>query len=281
MKLLKTLSIVVIITLFAIGCGSSGDGPTPPSAKTTTVTGTVLDGNGNPIEGAEVTIMSDPVTVTTDAKGKFTATVDIGTHTIEIKMDSILIHSGQINCEENTPLLIGNITTDYDPIDITSCNDDNNIDQPDLTGNPYWSSNTATIDSEVMLSVPVDEDTKYLTVTLHHTQNEGGQWIAIGGFGLQLVTPGQAQTVSVPVNINFTFSSPQTGNYFPTITLQAEESGIDKIDYTGGSDKLTNNDDLYVINNGDKYVRKKHNESPENADMKISCFLIPILSVTE
>jgi hypothetical protein len=118
MKILKSVSIVVFITLFAIGCGSS-------------VSGTVLDDNGNPIEGAAVTIMSCSVTVTTDANGFFSATVEIGTHTLEIEMDSILIHSEQIIIEGNAPLQLSNITTNYDPDTIDNDGDSYTENQGD------------------------------------------------------------------------------------------------------------------------------------------------------
>ncbi len=49
------------------GCGS---GEFDESTRTT-VSGTVLDTDGDPIEGAKVTIQSDPVTETTDKEGKF------------------------------------------------------------------------------------------------------------------------------------------------------------------------------------------------------------------
>jgi hypothetical protein len=113
MKILKAVSIFLFISFLAIGCGSSGGGGGEDPPPTTTVSGTVLDNNNNPIAGAEVTIMSDPVTVITDTEGKFTATVEIGTHTIEIKKGAVLIHSGQINCEENTPLSLSSINYDY------------------------------------------------------------------------------------------------------------------------------------------------------------------------
>ena len=150
MKILKSVSIIVFITLFAIGCGSSGGGgddTQPSSTKKTTVSGTVLDDNGNPIEGAAVTIMSDPVTVTTDATGFFSATVEIGTHTLEIKMGSILIHSEQIICEENTPLQLSNITANYDP-------DSNDIDND---GDSYTENQGDCNDSDITINPGAEE----------------------------------------------------------------------------------------------------------------------------
>jgi hypothetical protein len=116
LKILKILAIFLVITVYAIGCGSSGGGSdNPPSVKTTTVSGTVLDMNGNPIEGAEVTITSNPVTVDTDVDGRFSAIVEVGNHEIVIKKGIEEIYSGNFTCYEDTPLSIGNIQSSYDP----------------------------------------------------------------------------------------------------------------------------------------------------------------------
>ncbi len=116
MKMFKSLSIILLAAFLAIGCGSSEDKPKPSSTKTTTVSGTVLDAFGNPINGAEVVISSDPVTVNTDADGKFSATVEVGNHEIVIKKGTEEIYFGNFTCYENTPLSLSNIKTSYDPI---------------------------------------------------------------------------------------------------------------------------------------------------------------------
>ena len=81
-KYLSGLIVLILIAFMLAACGSSGgDGDgngggngNGGSTAMTTVSGTVLDINGDSIEGAEVTISSDPVTVTTDANGFFSAT---------------------------------------------------------------------------------------------------------------------------------------------------------------------------------------------------------------
>lgn len=103
----------------------------------------------------------------------------------------------------------------------------------------------------------------------------GGSWIATGGFGALTITPKQAQSVSVPVQITFIDSTPQSGNYFPTITLcrSKEEcmSGTDmNISYAGSG----------TVTDGETYTRV-HNEGFENVRKSDSCYIIPVLSVTE
>ncbi len=130
MKILKMLSIFVFITLFAIGCGSSGGGgDNPPSTKTTTVSGTVLDVNGNPIQGAKVTITSTPVTVDTDSSGNFSATVEVGDHHISILVATEEIYSNDFSCSEE-PYLFTAIPTQYDP----------NAIYPDADGDGHYSN---------------------------------------------------------------------------------------------------------------------------------------------
>jgi hypothetical protein len=163
--------------------------------------------------------------------------------------------------------------------DDESCNDDNNIDQPDMTGSPIWSSSTTSFGSEVQLNVPVDKDTGYVNVVLHHTQNEGGRWIATGGFGAIAITPGNAQSVSVPVQISAIDTTPQPGNYFPTITICRSEaeclSGTDtNVSYAGGGTAGG------TVTSGDMYMRV-HNEGFENVRNSSSCYIVPILTVTQ
>ncbi len=113
-----------VCMLFILGgCGSGGGGGTVvPALQKIEVNGTVLDSNGNPVAGAEVTINSDPVTVTTDSKGYFSAMVEAGDHTIVIKKDSMVIYSGPIKLNEGTTLSLSGISTalynmaDYMPL---------------------------------------------------------------------------------------------------------------------------------------------------------------------
>ncbi len=117
MKSFKSAGLIILITFLAISCGSSGGDSTTPSAKTTIVSGTVLDGNGNPVEGAEVTIHSDPVKTTTNSNGKFSVEVEVGDHRLVIVKGSEEIHSENITCYENTPYSMGDIKTSHNPVD--------------------------------------------------------------------------------------------------------------------------------------------------------------------
>ncbi|MCK5506464.1 MAG: carboxypeptidase regulatory-like domain-containing protein [Thermodesulfovibrionia bacterium] len=90
-------------------CGSDGGGETPR----TTVSGTVLDANGDPVSGAQVTISSDPVTATADSDGNFSCEVEVGEHSMEIAVGDVSIYSGTITCIEGESLLLGTINTSY------------------------------------------------------------------------------------------------------------------------------------------------------------------------
>jgi hypothetical protein len=109
--LLITIAVFIMATLPSCGGGGGGNGG---EGDATTVYGTVLDIFGNPISGAQVTITSDPVTVTTDSNGNFSAKVTVGDHSIKITMDSQVIYSGSFTCYEDTPYDFGNIHTSYD-----------------------------------------------------------------------------------------------------------------------------------------------------------------------
>ncbi len=96
--------IFIVSTLILLaGCGS-GD------QKTTTVTGNVFDKLGNPIEGAEVTINSNPVMVTTDSNGFFSARVEVGNHEIFIRKGAEEIFSGKFTCDI-APFSMGEMRT--------------------------------------------------------------------------------------------------------------------------------------------------------------------------
>ena len=113
-RLPHIIAMIIIAAGLFIACGSGGDDP-PITTPTTTVSGTVLDGNGDPIEGAEVTISSDPVKTSTENNGNFSVDVEVGSHDLKIMMDSVEIHSETISCEEGKPLLLGEIETSYLP----------------------------------------------------------------------------------------------------------------------------------------------------------------------
>ncbi len=56
----------------------------------------------------------DPVNVTTDSGGNFSAEIKVGTHEIVIKKDSEEIYKSTFSCDKDTPL--GDINTSYDKV---------------------------------------------------------------------------------------------------------------------------------------------------------------------
>jgi len=113
MKFFNLAITILAISILAIGCGgSSGNGNNDGDA-TPNVFGKVLDANGNALEGATVTISSNPVTVITDSDGDFSATVEIGEHEIKIEKDSIVIWSSSFSTVENQAHIFAKIITTY------------------------------------------------------------------------------------------------------------------------------------------------------------------------
>jgi hypothetical protein len=108
------LIAMIIIAVYSASCGSGGGDPPPadpPPAEKVTATGTVHGKDGNAIEGAEVTISSDPVTVITDKNGYFSVEVEVGNHEIVIKKGSEEIYSGTFSCDGGATCALGNINT--------------------------------------------------------------------------------------------------------------------------------------------------------------------------
>ena len=151
------------------------------------------------------------------------------------------------------------------------------MNQPDLTGAPRWASSSARFGSSITLSVPVDSETGYVNVVVHHTRKESGNWIAIAGVGIQSVTPGRTQTVPVSVRINpLPGTTALNGDYFPTITLCrsagecTSNTGM-QITYSGHGTTVTS---------GVNYNRAIF-EGLREVSWTTSCYSIPILEVTE
>ena len=64
-----------------------------------TISGTLLDGSGNPLDGYILELYSDPVIVTTDAAGEFSFTdTEVGSHTLIVKNGSgVTLHTFTLN----------------------------------------------------------------------------------------------------------------------------------------------------------------------------------------
>lgn len=104
----KTVILAMIFCLSLVGCGGGGGGGggggenNTPSPVNSAVSGTVLDVSGAPINSAQVTISSTPITLLTDADGKFSAEVEIGNHTIVIKVGASTVYNSTFTCNEAT-----------------------------------------------------------------------------------------------------------------------------------------------------------------------------------
>ena len=118
MKSIIAVSLILLISFLTIGCGgSSGNGNNNANATLkTNVFGTVLDANGNAVEGATVTISSNPVIVITESDGDFSAAVEIGEHEIKIEKDSAVIWSRNFSIVENQAYIFSEIITTYNEL---------------------------------------------------------------------------------------------------------------------------------------------------------------------
>ncbi len=106
------LSLVMLIT----GCGGGGGGNssvTPEELTTISVTGKILDSSNNPISGATVTITSDPVVVTTNQWGEFSAKVAPGEHTITVTKNNVTLYRSTFTAQEGSHIALGSITPNY------------------------------------------------------------------------------------------------------------------------------------------------------------------------
>lgn len=119
------LLIMCVLTIVSLGCSDSGGSRNRANVDPdrVSVSGTVNDINGTPVEGALVTITSDPVSATTDSQGGFVALVVPGSHTITITMVSTEIYKYAFTCEADTPMDLGVLQTSHDPIRAASDDD--------------------------------------------------------------------------------------------------------------------------------------------------------------
>ena len=93
---------MVFIVLLLAGCGGGGGsggeddgdgaGAGGADASLVTVSGKVVDSNGDAVPGAKVLINSDPVIVFTDAEGFFTVEVHPGDHSITVSFGDVVLY---------------------------------------------------------------------------------------------------------------------------------------------------------------------------------------------
>jgi hypothetical protein len=108
-KWFKALTILSMLIL-VVSCGGGGSGSNGGgTVSSATVSGTVLDSNGDPVSGALVTITSTPVTTNTDSNGDFTALVEVGDHTIIVTSGNSTVYQGNFSASDTTPIDLGDL----------------------------------------------------------------------------------------------------------------------------------------------------------------------------
>jgi len=109
-RALRAISILSIMVLF-IGCGGGGGGGSADSEnqEKVIVSGRVLDSNGIPVPSATVTIESNPVIVTTEMSGSFSAEVYPGNHTIKVSMGGVTFYQDTFTAGAGAPVSLGDL----------------------------------------------------------------------------------------------------------------------------------------------------------------------------
>jgi hypothetical protein len=110
-KWLASLLTILSMLFFIVSCGGGGGGNGGGGqASNSTVSGTVLDSNNDPVSGAMVTITSTPVTTYTDSNGDFFAQVEVGDHTITVTSGNSTVYTGNFSVSDTSPVNLGGLT---------------------------------------------------------------------------------------------------------------------------------------------------------------------------
>jgi chitodextrinase len=107
--------ILLSLVMFLTGCGGGGGNSSvnPEEQTTISVTGKIVGSDNNPITGATVTITSDPVVVTTNQWGEFSAKVAPGEHTITVTKGNETLYRSTFTAQEGSHVTLGSIVPNY------------------------------------------------------------------------------------------------------------------------------------------------------------------------
>jgi hypothetical protein len=113
------LSVIIFtLVIFITGCGGGGGSSpsvSPEELTTVNVTGKIIGSDNNPIAGATVTFTSDsdPLVVTTDQWGEFSAKVAPGDHAITITNGNETLYRSTFTAKQGSHIALGTITPNY------------------------------------------------------------------------------------------------------------------------------------------------------------------------
>lgn len=102
-----TLVPLALLALLAGGCGGGGGGG--DGSPLATVSGRVLDDVGEPVVGALVVISSDPVSVTTDASGRFLVLMEAGSHHMQVSANGLQLCEACFSLEKRQAFDLGDL----------------------------------------------------------------------------------------------------------------------------------------------------------------------------
>lgn len=118
------MAVVAVVALLISGCwgSSSGGGGTPPAdegenGKTATVTGRVLDSNGDPVSAAVVMSENTSAQTQTNSDGAFSLALDPGAHRLTVTKDKAFVLEQCLAVAEQVKYELG----DIDPETPTNC----------------------------------------------------------------------------------------------------------------------------------------------------------------
>ena len=116
-QLWKMMGVVTLAALLAASCSSSDSGGGGTGKTTATVTGRVLDSNGDPVNGAVVMDQNTLVTAQTDSLGNFTIEIIVGANRLVVTQGKTLILEQCLATAEQVTYALG----DLDPDTPTNC----------------------------------------------------------------------------------------------------------------------------------------------------------------
>lgn len=112
-RIWQRLVTLALVTLITVSCSSSnGGGSGGGGPITATVTGRVLDSNGDPVAGAVVMSQKTSSQTLTDNDGVFSLVIDAGAHLLTVSKNKTLMLEQCLVVAEQVPYDLGNISPD-------------------------------------------------------------------------------------------------------------------------------------------------------------------------
>lgn len=182
----SVLALLLVVALVVAGCGGGGSTPTQ-----VTVTGTVVDVNGNPMTGATVKIGSNSFTTSPGQNGAFSLTALTGQRTLEVSKSGFQTRSVSVNVTAPGPVNVGNVTIYQDIPDYGGAYTDASVSVPTFTnGNTTFYVPTPSADSLSIIALYPQTSTEgnySYTLSNQANANQAGVQVAVSAMHRQQV----------------------------------------------------------------------------------------------